>query len=90
MLTHVVEHMATKEDIARIDTRIGDLREEMMEQFDVAPQWREQRLPADRRLHQSDLEAGGGAGREAGGRNRVPPPRITAPSKTAHTPANAV
>jgi hypothetical protein len=33
MLTHVVEHMATKEDVARLDTRIDDLREEMIDQF---------------------------------------------------------
>jgi hypothetical protein len=34
MLSHVVEHMATKEDVARLDTRIDHLREEMMEQFE--------------------------------------------------------
>jgi hypothetical protein len=36
MLTHVVEHMATKEDVARLDTRIDDLREEMIDQFEHA------------------------------------------------------
>jgi hypothetical protein len=34
MLMHVVEHMATKEDVARLDTRIYDLREEMIDQFE--------------------------------------------------------
>jgi hypothetical protein len=33
MLTHVVEHMATKEDVAGLDTRIDNLREEMIDQF---------------------------------------------------------
>ena len=33
MLTHVVERMATKEDVAKLDTRIDDLREEMIDQF---------------------------------------------------------
>jgi hypothetical protein len=33
MLTHVVEHMATKEDVARLDTRIDDLGGEMIDQF---------------------------------------------------------
>jgi hypothetical protein len=36
MLTHVVEHMATKEDVAKLDTRIDDLREEMIDQFEHA------------------------------------------------------
>jgi hypothetical protein len=36
MLGHVVEHMATKEDTARIDTRIDDLRVEMIDQFEHA------------------------------------------------------
>ena len=36
MLTHVVEHMATKEDVARLDTRIDDLRTEMIDQFEHA------------------------------------------------------
>ena len=30
MLTHVVEHMATKDDVARIDTRIDDVKREMI------------------------------------------------------------
>jgi hypothetical protein len=34
MLTHVVEHMATKEDVAKLDTRIDDLRVEMIDQFE--------------------------------------------------------
>jgi hypothetical protein len=34
MLTHVVEHMATKEDAGRIDARIDDLRTEMIDQFE--------------------------------------------------------
>ena len=34
MLTHVVEHMATKEDVARLDSRIDDLRTEMIDQFE--------------------------------------------------------
>ena len=34
MLAHVVEHMATKEDVARLDTRIDDLRIEMIDQFE--------------------------------------------------------
>jgi hypothetical protein len=36
MLTHVVEHMATKEDVARLNTGIADLREEMIDQFEHA------------------------------------------------------
>jgi hypothetical protein len=36
MLTHVVAHMATNEDVARLDTRIGDLRTEMIDQFEHA------------------------------------------------------
>jgi hypothetical protein len=36
MLTHVVEHMATKEDVAKLDTRIDDLRTEMIDQFERA------------------------------------------------------
>ena len=36
MLTHVVEHMASKEDVARVDTRIDDLRTEMIDQFEHA------------------------------------------------------
>jgi hypothetical protein len=36
MLAHVVEHMATKEDIARVDSRIDDLRSEIIDQFDHA------------------------------------------------------
>jgi hypothetical protein len=34
MLSHVVGHMATKEDVARLDTRIEDLRVEMIDQFE--------------------------------------------------------
>jgi predicted nucleic acid-binding Zn-ribbon protein len=34
MLTQVVEHMATKEDVARLDARIDDLKEEMIDQFE--------------------------------------------------------
>jgi hypothetical protein len=34
MLTHVVEHMATKEDVAKLDMRIDDLRAEMIGQFE--------------------------------------------------------
>jgi ribosome-interacting GTPase 1 len=36
MLTRVVEHMATKEDVARLDTRLDDLRTEMIDQFEHA------------------------------------------------------
>jgi hypothetical protein len=36
MLTHVVERMATKEDVAKLDTRIDDLRVEMIDQFEHA------------------------------------------------------
>jgi hypothetical protein len=36
MLTHVAEHMATKEDVAKLDTRIEDLRVEMIDQFEHA------------------------------------------------------
>ena len=36
MLAHVVEHMSTKEDVARLDTRIDDLRTEMIDQFEHA------------------------------------------------------
>ena len=36
MLAHVVEHMATKEDVARLDTRVEDLREEVIDQFEHA------------------------------------------------------
>jgi hypothetical protein len=36
MLTHVVEHMATKEDVAKLDTGIDDLRTEMIDQFEHA------------------------------------------------------
>jgi uncharacterized protein Yka (UPF0111/DUF47 family) len=34
MLAHVVERMATKEDIVHLDTCIGDLRTEMIDQFE--------------------------------------------------------
>jgi hypothetical protein len=34
MLGHVVEHMATKEDVARLDTRIDGLRTELIDQFE--------------------------------------------------------
>jgi hypothetical protein len=34
MLTHVVEHMATREDVGRLDTRIDDFRAEMIDQFE--------------------------------------------------------
>jgi hypothetical protein len=34
MLAHVVELMATKEDIVHLDTRIDDLRTEMIDQFE--------------------------------------------------------
>jgi hypothetical protein len=33
MLTHVVEHMATKVEVARLDKRLDDLRTEMIDQF---------------------------------------------------------
>jgi hypothetical protein len=36
MLTRVVEHMATKEDLAKLDMRIADLRVEMIDQFEHA------------------------------------------------------
>src|SRR5580704_10494898 len=36
MLAHVVEHMATKEDVARLDTRVEALRKEMIDQFEHA------------------------------------------------------
>jgi hypothetical protein len=36
MLTHVVAHMATKEGLAALDIRIGDLRVEMIDQFEHA------------------------------------------------------
>jgi septal ring factor EnvC (AmiA/AmiB activator) len=36
MLAHVVTHMATKEDVAKLDTRIDDLRTEMIDQFEHA------------------------------------------------------
>jgi septal ring factor EnvC (AmiA/AmiB activator) len=36
MLTHVVTHMATKEDVAKLETRIDDLRTEMIDQFEHA------------------------------------------------------
>src|ERR1700730_4074902 len=36
MLTHVVEHMATKEDVAALNTRIDDLKTEMIDQFEHA------------------------------------------------------
>jgi predicted secreted Zn-dependent protease len=36
MLTHVVEHMAAKEDVAKLDTRIDDLKTEMIDQFEHA------------------------------------------------------
>jgi predicted nuclease with TOPRIM domain len=36
MLTHVAEHMATKEDVAKLDTRIDDLKTEMIDQFEHA------------------------------------------------------
>jgi predicted secreted Zn-dependent protease len=36
MLTHVVERMATKEDVAKLDTRIDDLKTEMVDQFEHA------------------------------------------------------
>ena len=36
MLGHVVEHMATKEDVAKLDTRIDDLKAEMIDQFEHA------------------------------------------------------
>jgi predicted nuclease with TOPRIM domain len=34
MLGHVVEHMATKENIARLDKRLDDLKTEMIDQFE--------------------------------------------------------
>jgi DNA repair ATPase RecN len=34
MLTHVVQHMATREDVAKLDTRIDDLKTEMIDQFE--------------------------------------------------------
>jgi hypothetical protein len=36
MLAHVVVHMATKEDVAWLDTRIENLRTEMTNQFEHA------------------------------------------------------
>src|ERR1700704_3889173 len=36
MLAHVVANMASKEDIARLDTRIDDLKTEMIDQFEHA------------------------------------------------------
>jgi hypothetical protein len=36
MLGHVVEHMATKVDVARLDKRLDDLRTEMIDQFEHA------------------------------------------------------
>jgi hypothetical protein len=36
MLTHVVRHMASKEDVARLDKRLDDLRTEMIDQFEHA------------------------------------------------------
>jgi hypothetical protein len=36
MLTHVVERMATKEDVAGLNTGIEDLRTEMIDQFEHA------------------------------------------------------
>jgi ubiquinone biosynthesis protein UbiJ len=36
MLAHVVVHIATKEDVALLDTRIENLRTEMTDQFEHA------------------------------------------------------
>jgi septal ring factor EnvC (AmiA/AmiB activator) len=36
MLAHVVEHTATKEDVAKLDTGIDDLRTEMIDQLEHA------------------------------------------------------
>jgi uncharacterized coiled-coil protein SlyX len=36
MLAHVVRHMATKEDVAKLVTRIDDFRAEMIDQFEHA------------------------------------------------------
>jgi hypothetical protein len=36
MLTRVVTHMATKEDVAKLDTRVDGLRTEMIDQFEHA------------------------------------------------------
>jgi hypothetical protein len=36
MLTHVVEHMTTKEDVARLDKGLDDLKTEMIDQFESA------------------------------------------------------
>ena len=36
MLTQVVEHMATTEEVARLDLRLDDLRTEMIDQFEHA------------------------------------------------------
>jgi septal ring factor EnvC (AmiA/AmiB activator) len=36
MLAHVVEHMATKEEVGKLDTRIDDLKTEMIDQFEHA------------------------------------------------------
>src|ERR1700730_15354237 len=36
MLTHVVTHMATKEDVARLDKGLDDLRTEMIDKFEHA------------------------------------------------------
>jgi len=36
MLAHVVANMSTKEDIARLDARIDDLKTEMIDQFEHA------------------------------------------------------
>ena len=34
MLTHVVRHMASKEDVVRLDKRLDDLKTEMIDQFE--------------------------------------------------------
>jgi hypothetical protein len=36
MLTHVVRHMASKEDVERLDKRLDDLKTEMIDQFEHA------------------------------------------------------
>ena len=36
MLTHVVRHMASKEDVARLDKRLDDVKTEMIDQFEHA------------------------------------------------------
>ena len=52
----------------------------------VAPERREQHLPAGRRLHQSDLEAAGGGSREEARRNLAEPACLIRPRATSVGP----